>query len=294
LSSIRFLAATLGLILLLLLSVSVATGADSQRSLPDENFQYQLRFLWFKRVADAGLRIQHLSGGRYRAELRAETKGLLGFLTANQKNVYVSEMTFAPGKRHLVTRRFIKDVTSGGDVSRSVTDIDYEKGEYRWVATENGEIKDQGSKPIPKGVIFEDLLSAFFNLRIGAFGPLERGRRITVTSLPFYQASEDGETEYQKETIRTFEIRIADAFTEQKYRREFGRTGEKGLLVFVQVPRALFGQKSGEVLIWFDPTLLPVSARVEDVLFFGDVAGDLRLPAKSARKRGNPQKTNAK
>ncbi len=293
-SSIRSLAATLRFILLLLLSVSVASGADSQRSLPDENFQYQLRFLWFKRVADGGLRIQRVSRGRYRAELRAETKGLLGFLTAYQKNHYVSEMTYAPGKKHLVTRRFTKVVTLGSDVSRSVTEIDYEKGEYRWVATENGEVKDKGNKPIPKGVIFEDLLSAFFNLRIGAFGPLERGRRITVTSLPFYQANEDGQTEYQKETIRTFEIRIADALTERKYRRKFGRTGEKGLLVFVQVPRALFGQKSGEILIWFNPNLLPVSARVEDVLFFGDVAGDLRPPAKRGSKRAGPQKTKAK
>lgn len=275
-SSIRSLAATLSFILLLLLSGSVASGSDSQRSLSDENFHYQLRFLWFKRVADGGLHIQHVSQGRYRAELRAETKGLLGFLTANQKNHYVSEMMLAPGKKHLVTRRFTKVVTSGSDISRSVTEIDYEKGEYRWVATENGEIKDKGSKPTPKGVIFEDLLSAFFNLRIGAFGPLERGRRITVTSLPYYQANEEGQAEYQKETIRTFEIRIADALTERKHRHKFGRTGEKGFLVFVQVPRALFGQKSGEILIWFNPNLLPVSARVEDVLFLGDVAGDLR------------------
>lgn len=246
----------------------------------EEDFTYQLRFLFFKQVARAKLRLQPLSGNRYRAELLAETKGLLGFLTGRQKNHYVSEMDYVPSQKRLVTRRFTKTVTAAGEKVSSVTEIDYKNKEYRWVATENGEIKDKGTKPVPDGVIFEDLLSVLFNLRQGALGPLKRGRRIQVSSLPYYQATAEGKTQYNDAYVETFEIRIADLATEKTYRKRFDREDEKGLLVIVQVPQALFGQKSGEVLVWFDETLIPTAARVEDVVLFGDVAGDLERPKK--------------
>ncbi len=261
----------------------LADVPDLVPTLPEEDFKFHLRFLWFKQVARARLRIRRISGKRYRAELLAETKGFLGFLTGNRKNHYISVMEYVPEKGRLVTRRFTKTVSWGGEVVKSVTEIDYERGIFQWVATENGMLKDKGSEPIPRGVIYEDLLSAFFNLRLGAFGPLTRGRHIRVTSLPYYQASDEDQTEYQKEFIRTFVIRIADASTERDFRRRFSRESEKGLLVFVQVPKALFGQKSGEVLVWFNTNLIPPAVRVEDVILFGDVSGVLQLPTNEKR-----------
>jgi hypothetical protein len=247
----------------------------------EEDFTYQLRFLFFKQVAKAKLHLQPLSENRYRAELLAETKGLLEFLTGGQKNHYVSEMEYVPSQKRLVTRRFTKTVTTTGEKVSSITEIDYPNKEYRWVATENGEIKDKGSRPIPDGVIFEDLLSVLFNLRRGALGPLKPGRRIQVSSLPYYQATAEGETRYGQAHVETFEIRIANPTTEEAYRKRFERQDEKGLLVVVKVPRALFGQKNGEVLVWLDQKGIPTAARVEDVVLFGDVAGDLERPSTS-------------
>ncbi|MFQ5912572.1 MAG: DUF3108 domain-containing protein [Nitrospinota bacterium] len=274
--AIRSLAAALASLLFISLAPPPSAAAEPISFPEDEDFTYNIRFLWFKRVAQGRLRIHRVSGRRYRAELLAETKGLIGFLTFHQKNHYVSEADYVPESGRLITRRFTKVVTRGRKVAKSVTEIDYESGEFRWMATENREVKDKGSEPIPEGVIYEDMLSAFFNLRHGAFGPLTRGRRVSVSSLPYYQATEKGQTEYEKEFIRSFEIRIADAQTEKAYRRRFGRPDEKGLLVLVQMPRDLFGQKAGEILVWFDTDLIPIAARVEDVIFLGDVSGVLR------------------
>ncbi len=248
----------------------------------EEEFRYNIGFLWFERVAEGRITIRRISDRSYRADLMAETKGFVGFLTNYQKNHYVSEMKYVPEKGRFITSRFTKVVTRGSKVVKSVTEIDYEKGEHRWVATENNEVKDRGTRPIPEGVIYEDILSAFFNLRQRAFGPLTHGRRLTIDALPYYQLTDEGQTDYDNDLIRQFEIRIPDAPTEQEYRRRFDRTNEKGHLVLIQVPKQDFGQKSGEIIIWFDENLIPVATRVEDVVFFGDVTGILQQPIENS------------
>ncbi len=260
----------------LMLATPPAAGAGVGVSLRGEDFCYHLRFMEFLHAADSRLRLRRVSENRYEAELVAETKGFIGFLLAYRKNIYRSEMDYFPGRRRFITHRFTKMIVSGGDVAKSVTDIDYAKREIRWVVTENGAVESEGSEPIPAGAVYEDLLSVFLNLRNGAFGPLTRGRRITVVSLPYYRSLLGGWEGGRKAVNRSFDIRIADASTERAYRRRFDRTGETGLLVLVNVPNDFFGQNSGDAQVWFDRNLIPVSTRVEDVILFGDIVGDLR------------------
>ncbi len=266
------------LLLLAALLGAAASPADSASPrLPrNEDFTYTVHFLWFTNAAKAKLLIRRVGKARYRAELMAETTGFVGLLTQYRKNHYVSEMEYSPEKGRLLSRRYTKTVSLGSDITRSITVIDREKGEIRWTTTENGKVKDEGSEPIPEGIIYEDLLSAFFNLRIGAFGPLTRGRKLTITTLPAYQSTDEGVEDYKKEFVRNFDIRIADAATERAYRKRYEQNQENGLLALVKVPKELFGQKTGEIRVWLDAGLIPVAATVEDAILFGDVHGYLQ------------------
>ncbi len=272
----RALAGGWGALLAAFFLLAASPPAGQAPSLQEEEFVYDIHFLWFRQAAEGTLILRRLGERRYRAELVAETKGFIGFLTAYRKNHYISEMEYDPAKRRLLSRVYSKTVYRGLNITQSRTVIDGQKGQIRWETRGNGEIQDKGTERIPEGVIYEDLLSAFFNLRIGAFGPLTRGRFLTVTTLPAYQTTRELKEDYDKEFVRNFDIRIADAETERRYRRAFDRVEEKGLLALVKVPKELFGQTTGEVRLWLDPNLIPVAATVEDVIFFGDVHGTLR------------------
>jgi uroporphyrinogen-III synthase len=99
---------------------------------------------------------------------------------------------------------------------------------------------------------------------------------MTLFTLPNYRAKalkEDFSEEEKK--FQKFEITIPSAETTRAYRKNFGRSKEKGLLILVKVPKSLFGQETGEVRVWFDQKMTPVEATIEDAIFFGDVIGVL-------------------
>lgn len=242
---------------------------------PNEDYLYDVDFLFFKDIAEGSLRLQRVGGLSYRAELVAETKGIIGFLTSYRKNHYISELEYDPAQGRFLARRYTKTVYRGLNISKSTMAIDPKNRTVRWETSSNGQAREKGVEPIPEGVAYEDLLSAFFNFRGGALGPLDRGRHLTIVTLPAYDTPPE-EKERGESPVRDFDVRIADPETERRYRQAYNRAAERGLLVLVKVPKELFGQETGEVRVWFDESLIPVSATVERAIFFGDVRGTLR------------------
>lgn len=264
--------------LLLLPSPRRAEGAAPGAAAPlppEETYTYDIDFFFLKSVAEGTIRLRRVSRLGYRAELVAETRGIIGFLTSYRKNQYISEMDYDPGRGRFFARRYTKAIHRGKNISKTTMEIDAESRAVRWATFYNDKLREKGSEPIPSGVSYEDLLSAFFNFRRGALGSLEKGSRFTIVTLPAYDIPK-GEREEGESLARDFEVRVADPATELSYRKSYGRTGEPGLLVFVKVPKELFGQETGEVRVWFNPALTPVSATVERAYYFGDVHGTLR------------------
>ncbi|MEE9240686.1 MAG: DUF3108 domain-containing protein [bacterium] len=256
-----------------------ARGQVSPKIPAREIFTYDVQVFIFPKAAQGTLRFIPVSKNRYRAELMAETKGIIGLITLYRKNHYISELEYVPEKSRFLSRHYTKLVHRGPNVERTTVSIDHEKGRVKWKIYFNDVLENQGVEPIPESVRYEDLLSAFFNFRGGAYGPLERGRKTTVLTLPDYADRVKNKDNPKKEDpYQKFEIRIADAETEKTYRKRYGREGEKGLLALVKVPKDLFGQETGEVRIWFDTNTIPVAVTVEDAIFFGDVHAFLRQP----------------
>lgn len=243
---------------------------------PQEEFKYNIKFLMFTRAAQGRLRIYRQGVNRYRAELIAETKGLIGILMYGRKNHYISELEFNPKNRQFISRLYTKLVYRQSGIERTTAAIDTKNGLVKWKYYFRDKLIGEGVDPLPKGARVEDLLSAFFNFRLGSLGPLEPGRKMVLFTLPNYKAKALKENFSEEEKkFQKFEITIPHTGTMRTYRKKFGRTKEKGLLALVKVPKSLFGQETGEVRVWFNPKMAPIAATVEDAILFGDVSGTL-------------------
>lgn len=252
-------------------------SAASPPALPDVFFSFDVDVLWFPNSARARLSFRRIAPRRYRAELMAETKGVLRLISLFQKTRFTSDMEFDPATDRLLPLRSIKTIT------RTSITVDRQRGKLHWRIEVNQALVEKGMAPIPKGVIYEDLLTAFFNFREGAYGRVKRGQKISIRLLPLFEPTpihvDEGEflfPEKKNEKERMIEVQVVPDKLERRYRRKYRKTGEEGFLVIVKVPKDLFGQETGEIRVWFDSALIPTEATVEDAIFFGDVTGRLR------------------
>ena len=145
---------------------------------------------------------------------------------------------------------------------RSVS-YDYKAGEIRYLETNPAGDTRRHQEPLKTDRIYEDYLTLFFNFRHGRYGPLQRDRHY---SLPLYV----------KEQMNPVKVHIADLKTEKRFRAaEFNRAN-KDLFVRFQIPAEDVSSGSGEILGWFSADTVPVKGTIQDVIFFGDLWGELK------------------
>ena len=81
-------------------------------------------------------------------------------------------------------------------------------------------------------------------------------------------------------------VHIADYNTEKRFRAaEFNRAN-KDLFVRFQIPAEDVSSGSGEILGWFSTDTVPVKGTIQDVVFFGDLWGELKQRQMLAIKGG--------
>jgi hypothetical protein len=256
-----------------------ALHATAAPPLPNETFIYNIKLLFFTKAAQGELNFRRIEGNRYKAELIAETKGLVGVLMYGRKNHYISEMVFDPKQRRFISRLYTKLIHKHDGTERTTAAIDPKNRTVRWEYFWKDKLEGNGVDPMPKGARVEDLLSAFFNFRNGGLGALAPGKKVTLFSLPDYKAkATDKNPEGEEKKFQRFEIRIPTAKVEREYRVKYERKEKKGVLALVKVPKNLFGQETGEVRVWLDTNMVPLAATVEDAILFGDVYGVLVKP----------------
>ena len=122
---------------------------------------------------------------------------------------------------------------------------------------------------IPPGVLYDDPVTAFYNLRSGVYGNVEPGREFLLRTLP----------RKGHEMIR---INVASREEAEGRRAAEKAKDGKDILIRILIDREMWGRKKGELEIWFNRDLVPLSGVVKDVPFFGDVKGRLTF-------RGFPQ-----
>jgi hypothetical protein len=110
------------------------------------------------------------------------------------------------------------------------------------------------------GVLYDDPVTAFYNLRFGVYGKVEPGREFILRTIP----------RKGHEIIR---IQVATKEEAEKARAaEKVKTG-KDFLIRILLDREMWGRKKGELEIWFNRDLLPISGVVKDIPLFGNIRG---------------------
>jgi len=228
----------------------------------DEKLEYDISFLWFKRAA-AGSASFSREGDGYKAVLQAETKGFVGFVTGHRKHVYIAHMKFDPEGNKLRTYLFERYVTIRNREEKTLNWIDYRQRSLAWKDYKNGALAEERVESIPEGIEYEDILSAYYNFRLGLFGPAERGRKFQVNTIP-----EKGES--------LIGVSISSEEEAEQSRKLFGSGHDEALMhIKVRVPRSIFRSKRGEVDIWIDGRMRPVKGIVRDYIGFGDIRSAL-------------------
>ncbi len=243
-----------------LISVPSTSPPSIGDSFLDEQLSYSVGFWIFDGIATGHLAFQR-KGDIYEATMRANMTGFLQ-LVRSREDILVARMELAPGGATLRTLSFDKISKYGDKQRRKLVEVDYGKGVLRWTKWKNGKLRKSGEHPIPEGVIYDDPLTAFYNLRYGVYAEPDNNQAFIIKTFP----SDEGE-----------DIDMTVRFLARKEAVE--RHGEEavgdGFLVYATLDKELFDSESGAMEIYFSPEMLVTYVVVKDVLLFGDVRGRL-------------------
>jgi hypothetical protein len=223
-----------------------------------EELTYRIAFWWFSHAADGGIKIER-DGDDYLITLYAETTGFIGWVTRYRKDIYKAYVEEINNGRRFRTKTFERESNISGRVRKSIITMDYENGIMKEKSWGGGKEEKYKEEPIPEGVLYDDPLTAFYNFRHGAYGPIEKGREYTITTFP-------------KEGVSNMYVRL---LTDEEKTERLKEPDTVDYLADIRIDKELFGSQTGEIEAFFTKELIPVSGVMKDMLFFGDVRGTL-------------------
>jgi len=227
------------------------------RRFAGEILYFDVGFLWFKSAASAFVGFYEKNGSYY-AYLDAQTKGFVGFFTAYRRHIYQTNFEIIDGGKRVRAKRFMRKVIVGGNVERADHFFDYQAREHRWVQYKNGDLEESGKEKIPPETNFDDVLTAFYNFRNGVYGPIRKGEKYTIKTIP-----EKGQDEISIKVENTEKTNNAG-------KKEEKRPGDN-LLIDILVPKNIFKTKSGRIQLWASSHYIPIESTVKDYIFLGDL-----------------------
>jgi hypothetical protein len=136
---------------------------------------------------------------------------------------------------------------------------DYDQGKVFEEKTKEGVLRSKQGHDIPEGQYPVDMLTAFYNLRTGVYGPLARGAHYLIPT-------------YSGKGFVDMEVNVltAEQHAKQKY------FPSHGLLVLAKIDPQIFETDSGNLYFWFNEESIPERGIVKDVIGLGDVRGYLQ------------------
>jgi hypothetical protein len=222
-----------------------------------ETLYYDISFLWFKNAAAAKVRFfeEH---GKYFSELEASTKGFVGFFTAYRKHFYKTEFEIIDNGKKLRPKTFMRQVTIASNAESTLHKFDYSKRLHAWEKFLNGETVETEQENLPEEGAFNDILTAFYNIRNGAYGKLEKGKKFAIRTIP-----EKGHDEIS--------AHILPETDQERIRIEEGREKRDDLLLNVIVPKEIFKTKTGKITFWSSMHFIPIETTIKDYILLGDL-----------------------
>ena len=244
-----------------------STVADLSPSHPaegliGEELTYDVSFLWFDRLATGSVRFSKgEKPGTYLAVLEARTRGFAAMVTKDRIERIQTLMEIDENGMLRPLVHGSHSFKGKGDKQRErVTSytFDYQTRQVKFQKVVNNRIYDVEYLPLDTDQPVFDLLSAFYNMRIGSFGPID-GNQIVFST--FHRR---GVEEIVVAPVDRDSLKNGDFFAPNAILRK------------VLVDPEIFKTSGRDLLISFDETGRPQKAVVKNVIGLGDVRGVLR------------------
>jgi hypothetical protein len=146
-----------------------------------ENLEYQISLGPWSDVARVHLVLKELEPGHYLAEFSGAAQGMWQLLSRWLPERYQTEMVLREGR--LVPLVYREEFVSNGRHILKEYRFDHERGHLSlWRQADGGEKVKKWQTPL-KGPVY-DLLTLFYNVRLGACGPLTAGATLRFMGLP--------------------------------------------------------------------------------------------------------------
>lgn len=225
-----------------------------------EHRLYAIDFLVFKRVAAGELALRPTAEpGVYEAQLTGRTLGVAAWLTGDRTQHYRSRMRLTEeGRlRSLVHEsEIVKRKQGGWRHSGKRYTFDDARRQVVQERARNGEFSPGKVFELAAGESPADILTAFYNLRLGVYGAIVPGRRILIPTF-----SSKGSHNIVVDVLTTAE------------RAPYRFFPDSGWLLRCRVDPEVFGTGRGELFIWLDESGAPARGIIEDLIGLGDVKG---------------------
>ena len=240
-------------------SFSQERGKQIGERFSGEQVQYEVGFWIFPAVGAGQAHFSDLGQGRFLIAHEGQAQGLAGWLSRHRREVHRAWMGTVDQGNRLIPLRLEEESIIGDWVRKKTTLYDYSGGKIFMETRKEGEISSEVVE-IPPGVFYDNPITAYYNFRYGAYGKVEPGRQYTIRTVP-------------RKGKETFRIAVATE-KEAALRRESDPEKKgKDLLVRIHLDQEFLGSPQGEIEIWFDRELNPISGMIRKVRFFGDIKG---------------------
>ncbi len=231
-------------------------------ALVGEQLSYDVSFLWFDHLAEGSIRLSRgEQPGTYLAVLEARTLGLAAFVTKKRIEKFQTLMEIGPTGTLRPLRHSSHSIKGQGKGRREkVTSysFDYQHQQVTYQKIKNNRVRADELLALGTEEPVYDILSGFYNLRAGLFGPYSNQQIHMPT---FYRKG--------VEEIVVAPIKASSAADQRFF-------GAENVLCQVFLDPSVFGTKGRDLLISFDKHSQPQKAVVKNVIGLGDVKGVLR------------------
>ncbi len=242
-------------------------GEHSEKSIGDrfngEVLRYDFDFWILSRTGEGSVTFRSLEDGKFLAVYEGKTLGLIGWISRYRFDRYRSTMGMIDQGKRLIPLRFEEEVTIGEKTRKRTTRFDYGARKIS-VETQRESKVSREELEIPPGVLYDDPMTALYNLRSGVYGMVEPGKVFSILTVP------------RKRGPKTLRISVAHKEEEERKRSAESDKGEKDFYIRAHLDKEMVGSIHGLVEGWFSADLVPISAVAKDVFLFGDLRGILR------------------
>lgn len=227
-----------------------------------ERLIFDISFLVFENAATADVKF-FKKNGHYYSILKAETKGFVGFVTSYRKHLYKASFDISEDGQRVLTRKFEREVITGDDVEKTTHYLDYISRKHFWFKYNNNELTEQKTEAIPKGKFYDDILASFYNFRNSVYGPLAKGQRYKIDTIP-------------DQSMKDISVFILPEDQQEKIRTDQNRPKGDEYLLNVVIPKEVFKTDTGELLFWSSKHFIPLETKVLNYVLLGDLHVKLR------------------